>query len=59
MVNNHPDERACCKEGIHLAEGSLCDSGFDIGRQMVIEDPMVFAEENLGQFMTFKRAEEK
>jgi hypothetical protein len=59
MVHNHPDKGSGGQQRIHVTKSAFVDSGFDIGRQVIVQHTMVLAEEHVGQLMALERAEKE
>ena len=59
MVDDHPDERSRGQQGIDRAKGSFLNPGFDIAGQIIVDDPMLLAEEHVGQFVALQAAEQE
>jgi len=56
MMDNDPDERSRGQQRIDRAKGSFLNPGLDIAGQIIVDDPMLLAEEHVGQFVTFQAA---
>ncbi len=57
VVDDRSDKGAGGQQGVHVPERPLGNSQFDIGGEAVIEDPVMFPEEHLAEFVAFQRAE--
>ena len=59
MVYDHADKGSGGQQRIDLTKRALVDSGCNIGRQVIVQHAMVFAEEHVRQLMALERAEKK
>jgi hypothetical protein len=59
VMGDHADEGAGSQEGIDRPKRAIFNSCANVCGEMVIEDFVVLAEEHLGQFVPFQRAEQE
>jgi hypothetical protein len=59
MVYDHADKGSGGQQRIDLTKRALVDPGFNIGRQVIVQHAMVFAEEHVGQLMALECAKKK